>query len=165
MNMVNRMIVSMIPLLPKRWVRRFAMRYIAGEKLDDALRVVRSINGKKMMGTIDVLGENVATQEESLSAVRECDGVLHAIHENHVDANLSIKLTQFGLKMDEAFCYSNMKHLLAIASGQETFVRMDMEDSSTTSNTLKLYERLRKEEPGEVEYDSLARSNGLAGFL
>jgi proline dehydrogenase len=145
MDVLNRLIVSVIPLLPKRLVRRFAMRYIAGEKLDDALRVVRSINGKNRMGTIDVLGENVGTREESLAAVRECEEVLHSIHENHVDANLSIKLTQFGLKMGEEFCYSNMKRFLAIASGHKNFVRIDMEDSSTTSDTLKLYERLRSE--------------------
>jgi proline dehydrogenase len=145
MDGLNRLIVSVIPLLPKRLVRRFAMRYIAGEKLDDALHVVRSINSKKMMGTIDVLGENVETRDESLAAVRECEEVLHSIHESHVDANLSIKLTQFGLKMGEEFCYSNVKRLLTIASGHNNFVRIDMEDSSTTSDTVKLYERLRSE--------------------
>jgi proline dehydrogenase len=119
------------------------MRYIAGEQLDDAVSVVRALNSKKMMGTIDVLGENVSTREESLMAIRECEEVLHSINKNRIDANLSIKLTQFGLKIDEEFCYSNVKRLLEIASGYNQFVRIDMEDSSTTSSTLKLYERLR----------------------
>jgi proline dehydrogenase len=121
------------------------MRYIAGEELDDAVHVVRALNSKKMMGTIDVLGENVSTREESLAAVRECEEVLYSINRNQIDANLSIKLTQFGLKIDEKFCYSNMKCLLEIASGYNQFVRIDMEDSSTTSDTLKLYERLRSD--------------------
>ena len=75
----------------------------------------------------------------------ECEEVLHSINENHLEANLSIKLTQFGLKIDEEFCYSNVKRLLEIASGYNNFVRIDMENSLTTSETLKLYEKLRSE--------------------
>ncbi len=145
MNLANRFILSAIQLLPKPLVRRFAMRYIAGEKLDDAVRVVRAVNSKHMMGTIDVLGENVTTREESLAAVGACEEALHSINENRLDANLSIKLTQFGLKIDEEFCHSNVKRLLGIATGYNNFVRIDMEDSSTTSETLELYERLRSE--------------------
>jgi proline dehydrogenase len=145
MNLGNQLILSAIQLLPRPVVKRFALRYIAGEELDDAVHVVRAINSKKMMGTIDVLGENVSTRGESLSAVGECEEVLHSINENHLDANLSIKLTQFGLKIDEEFCYSNVMRLLEIASGYNNFVRIDMENSLTTSETLKLYEKLRSE--------------------
>jgi proline dehydrogenase len=145
MNLANQLILSAIQLLPRPVVKRFALRYIAGEELDDAVHVVRAINSKKMMGTIDVLGENVWTRGESLSAVGECEEVLHSINENHLDANLSIKLTQFGLKIDEAFCHSNVKRLLEIASGYNHFVRIDMEDSSTTGEALKLYEKLRSD--------------------
>lgn len=145
MNLVNQLIISFIQLLPKPLVKRFAMRYIAGEKLDDAVRVVRTLNSRNMMGTMDVLGENVTTREESLAAVRACEQVLHSIHENHLNANLSIKLTQFGLKIDGEFCHSHVKGLLEIASRYNNFMRIDMEDSPTTSETLKLYERLRSE--------------------
>ena len=145
MNLANQFILSAIQLLPKPLVKRFAMRYIAGEGLEDAVRVVRAINSNQMMGTMDVLGENVSTREESLAAVRKCEEVLHSINKHHLDANLSIKLTQFGLKINEEFCHSNLKRLLEIASGYNNFVRMDMEDSSTTSETLELYGRLRSE--------------------
>jgi proline dehydrogenase len=145
MNLANQRILSVIQLLPKPLVKRVAMRYIAGEGLVDAVRVVKSFNSKQIMATMDVLGENVSTREESLGAVRECEEVLHSIDKNHLDANLSIKLTQFGLKIDEEFCHSNVKHLLEIASGYNNFVRIDMEDSSTTSGTFKLYRRLRSE--------------------
>jgi proline dehydrogenase len=161
MNLVNRLILSLIQSLPKPVVKRFALRYIAGEELDDAVRVIGAINSKKMMGTMDVLGENVTTREESLAAVRECEAVLHSINKNHLDANLSIKLTQFGLKIDEEFCYSNVKRLLDIAYGCNHFVRIDMEDSSTTSATLKLYERLRSngfENVGVVIQANMRRS-------
>jgi proline dehydrogenase len=145
MDLANQLILPVIQLLPRPVVRRFAMRYIAGEELADAIRVVRALNSKKMMGTIDVLGENVSTQEESLKAAREGEEVLHSINKNQIDTNLSIKLTQFGLKIDEEFCYSNVKRLLEMASGYNQFVRIDMEDSSTTSDTLRLYERLRSD--------------------
>ena len=145
MNLGNQLILSAIQLLPRPVVKRFALHYIAGEELDDAIHVVRAINSKKMMGTIDVLGENVSTRGESLSAVGECEEVLHSINENHLDANLSIKLTQFGLKIGEEFYYSNVKRLLEIASGYNNFVRIDMENSLTTSETLKLYEKLYSE--------------------
>jgi proline dehydrogenase len=123
-------------------LKPFAMTYIAGETLDGAMRVVATLNLKKMMATIDVLGENVSTKEESLMAVQASEEVLRTIREYHLNANLSIKLTQFGLRIDDEFCYSNVKHLLEIAHHYVNFVRIDMEDSSTTSQTLKLYERL-----------------------
>jgi proline dehydrogenase len=94
---------------------------------------------------MDVLGENVSDREASLTAVKACEDVLHAIYENHLDANLSIKLTQFGLKIDEEFCYSNVRNLLEIAKSYHNFVRIDMEDSSTTSATITLYRKLRSD--------------------
>jgi len=143
MYLVNRLIVAMLRLLPKSLVRPFAMRYIAGENLEDAVRVLRTLHLKNMMGTVDVLGENISTREESLLAVKACEEVLHSIQENHLQAYLSIKLTQFGLRVDEEFCYANVRSLLNMARSYKNFVRIDMEDSSITSATLKLYERLR----------------------
>jgi proline dehydrogenase len=163
MNLVNQLIVFVIQLLPKRLVKRFAMRYIAGEKLDDAIRVMKFLNLKNIIGTLDVLGENVSMKEESLQATKAGEEVLHLINENHLNANLSIKLTQFGLKIDEEFCYSNVRSLLGIASRYNNFVRIDMEDSSTTSATLKLYERLRSEgyeNVGVVIQANMRRSEG-----
>jgi len=145
MNLASQFILSVIQLLPKPLVKRFAMRYIAGEGFDDAVRVVKSINSKRMMATMDVLGENVSTREESLVATKGCEEVLHSINKHHLDANLSIKLSQFGLKIDGEFCHSNVKRLLDIASEYNNFIRIDMEDSSTTSETLELYKRLRSE--------------------
>lgn len=159
--MFNQLIVSMIQLLPKSLVKRCAMRYIAGERIEDAVRVVRTLNSENMMATVDVLGENVSTKEESLIALKACEQVLHSINENHLNANVSIKLTQFGLKIDEEFCYSNMKNLLEIARGYRNFVRIDMEDSSITTATLKLYERLRShgfENVGVVIQANMRRS-------
>jgi proline dehydrogenase len=145
MQPLNRLMVYTLRLLPKRLVKPFAMRYIAGERLADAIRVLGGLNAKNMMGTVDVLGENVSTKEESLQAMKACEDVLDAIEKHHLQSSLSIKLTQLGLKWDPEFCHENVKSLLTIARSHDTFVRIDMEDSSTTSATLELYERLRSE--------------------
>jgi len=142
MHLMNHLMISMIKALPRGIVKPVAMRYIAGERLEDAIRVLRDLNSKKMTATVDVLGENVSKKEESLQAAKACREVLEAIEKNHLDSSLSIKLTQLGLKLDPEFCHENVKGLLTVARSQGTFVRIDMEDSSATTATLKLYERL-----------------------
>ena len=145
MNLGNRLILSAIQLLPRRVIKPVAMRYIAGERLEDAVRVVKSLNSRNLMATLDVLGENVSAKEEALAALGAAEKVLHTIRDRHLSANLSIKLTQFGLKIDEAFCYSSVKSLLEVARAVNNFVRIDMENSSATSATLRLYGGLRAE--------------------
>ena len=145
MNLVNQWIVFLLQFLPKRLLKPFAMRYIAGEKLNDAIGVVKFLNSKNILATLDLLGENISTMEESLQATQAAEEILYSMHENHLNANLSVKPTQLGLRIDEAFCYSNVRNLLGIARRYNNFVRMDMEDSSTTEATLKLYERLCSE--------------------
>jgi proline dehydrogenase len=161
MHPINHLMISMIRLLPKAFVKPVAMRYIAGERLDDAIRVLGDLNSKKMMATVDVLGENVSTKEESLQATKACQDVLEAIEKKQLDSSLSIKLTQLGLKLDQALCYENVKSLLTVARSHGTFVRIDMEDSSTTTPTLQWYEKLRSdgfENVGVVIQSYLRRS-------
>ncbi len=145
MNLLNNVMIAALQQFPKSLVRPVAMRYIAGERLEDALRVVRRLNARKMMATVDVLGENVSTRAESLRAVQACEEVLKALKEKQVNSNLSVKLTQLGLKIDPAFGYENTKGILQKAREYSNFVRIDMEDSSLTSSTLDFYERLRGE--------------------
>jgi proline dehydrogenase len=143
MNPLNNVIVSTLQIFPRGFVKRFAMRYIAGEDISDAVRLVREMNSKKMTATVDVLGENVNTKEEASESTKAAEKVLEVIKENHLGANLSIKLTQFGLNIDRDFCFNNVKKILDLAKSQGNFVRIDMEDSSTTTATLDMYERLR----------------------
>lgn len=143
MHPIQGLLVAALRRFPKSLVRPVAMRYIAGEGLEDAVRVVRGLNARGFMATIDVLGEDVFTRKESTQAMEACARVLKAIHGERLDANLSIKLTQFGLKIDEALCYGNVKKILQKAADYGNFIRIDMEDSSVTGSTLNLYERLR----------------------
>jgi proline dehydrogenase len=145
MNPINHLLISVLQVLPRSLVKPFAMRYIAGETLEDAVRVVTQLNASRVKATFDVLGENVSTKEEVRASVKACKDVLHTVHQNQLDAYLSVKPTQVGLKIDEEFCSANMRGLLEIARSHQNFVRMDMEDSTATSSTLRLYERLRTE--------------------
>lgn len=143
MNPINTLIVSFVKLLPKSVVHIFAKRYIAGEKLEDAVRVVKELNGKGIVATIDVLGEAVANKKESEKAKIECFEVLDAIKKNNLNANLSLKPTQLGLVIDKEFCFNQVSEILEKAKGYNNFVRIDMEDSSTTDDIIELYQKLK----------------------
>lgn len=142
--MFNRAIALALPYVPKRIIKLFANPYIAGEKLEDAVRVVRELNEKGIMATIDVLGENITKKEEALEAKGNCMEVLRTINKHKLDSNLSVKLTQLGLKLDKHFCLENVREILQVAKQYGNFIRIDMEDSSCTTDTLDIYSQLRK---------------------
>lgn len=150
MSLISRLIVTTLPLIPKPIVGYFARPYIAGDSLADGIRVVKELNAKGIMATMDVLGEGVNTLDEVLDMRKQCEEVLHAIAEHKLDANLSVKPTQMGLSIDEATCEKNMRVLLDIAKGYGNFVRLDMEDHPFTDQTIALYKRLRCDYDGHV---------------
>ncbi len=136
-------------MLPKSVVHLFSRKYIAGEKLEDAVRVVKDLNSKGIIATMDVLGESVKTKDEARRATKDCLDVLQAIHDNSLDSNLSVKPTQLGLLIDNEFCHENLLLIIKKAKELNNFVRIDMEDSSVTEAIIKLYLRLRE------KYDNL----------
>ncbi len=143
MNPLNELIVRTLPLVPKKIVRHFASRYIAGEKLEDALALVKKLNEQKKLATIDVLGENITNENEAIEALKAYKLVLNKIKENNLNSDLSIKLTQLGLKLDFDFCYANVEELVKLAKEYNNIVEIDMEDSSTTDATLEIYKKLK----------------------
>jgi proline dehydrogenase len=143
LNIFNSAIVKLLPLVPKPIVRRFANRYIAGEKLTDAVELSKKLNERRMMTTLDVLGEHVTNREEADKAKHDCIEVISAINKYKLDSNLSLKLTQLGLKLDFDFCYANLKEILETAKKLDQFVRLDMEDSSCTDDTFRMFEKAR----------------------
>ena len=145
MDLLNKLVVTMMPLVPKPLVRNVANRYIAGDSIADAVRLVRELNQKKMLATLDVLGEHISKKEEATATVNEYLEALEAIHREKLDSNISIKLTAFGLKLDFDFCLANVRRLVQRAQELNNFVRIDMEDSSCTTDTLRIYDLLRKD--------------------
>jgi proline dehydrogenase len=130
-------------LVPKKIVRHFASRYIAGEKLGDAVEVVRKLNQQGKLTTIDVLGENITNENEAIEALKTYKQVLDVIKEFNLNSDLSIKLTQLGLKLDFDFCYANVEELVKHAKEYKNIVEIDMEDSSTTDATIEIYRKLK----------------------
>ena len=145
MALLDRAIVSALPAVPKPIVRRISQRYIAGERVEDACRVVKELNAAGKLATIDVLGEEITTPEEARHIAYAYDDVFRAISEQDLDSNVSVKLTGLGLKLGREICKQNLERTVRGAAERGNFVRIDMEDSSCTDDTLALYRELREE--------------------
>ena len=133
----------MLPAVPKPVVRRISERYIAGEDLDDAVRVVRRLNVEGKLATIDVLGEEIANPDEARAIADAYRDALDAFDRERIDSNISVKPTALGLKLGYEVGKQNVLALVEHAARYGNFVRIDMEDSSTTDDTLQLYRELR----------------------
>jgi proline dehydrogenase len=160
MSLLDRVVVTTLPLVPKPVVRAVARRYLAGETIPEMIRTVSALNARGVVATVSVLGEHVTSRDEALDAVRRFVDVLGAIVERGLDANVSVKPTQIGLKIDPAFCEANLRAIIAAAEPHGRFVRIDMEDSSCTSDTLALFRAVRRdhEKVGTVLQAYLHRS-------
>jgi len=144
-RLFDRAVARVLPAVPRSVVRRVAAPYIAGATLDEARGVVASLNEGGMTATVDVLGEEISQPDEAVALARAYHDALTAIEADGLDANVSIKLTGFGLKLDASLCRSLVGDLVADAERRGIFVRIDMEDSSTTDDTLALFRSLREE--------------------
>ena len=145
MGLVDSAIVRLLPAVPRPVVRRISARYIAGEELDDALRVVRGLNDDGKLATIDVLGEEIAEPDEARAIAMAYRETFEAIERGRLDSNVSVKPTALGLKLGYDLFRSNLLDVVRHAAERGNFVRIDMEDSSTTDDTLRLYRELRAE--------------------
>ncbi len=144
MNLINKLIVAIIPLFPKKVVRIFANRYIAGDNINDAVKKVIELNSKSIIATMDVLGESIKDKEEAVQSKNESLEVLEYINKHNLNSNLSVKLTMLGLTIDEGLCLELLTEIVEKAKDLNNFVRIDMEDSSVTEKTIQIYETLRK---------------------
>jgi proline dehydrogenase len=141
----DRAIVRMLPAVPRPLVQKLSERYIAGPELKDARETVRRLNAEGKVATIDVLGEEITTEEEAAAIVRAYLDVFADIERCGLDSGVSVKLTALGLNLDYDVCRTNLRTVVEDAASLGNFVRIDMEDSSTTDDTLHLYRELREE--------------------
>ena len=132
----------------QRWVTgwkfawRAASRFVAGSTIDDAIGVVKDLNAKGINATLDHLGESTTTPEEAVKATDDILELLDRLSKVEVRANVSIKLTQIGLALDEGLCAQNLERILARAQQFGNFVRIDMEDSPYTTQTLDMFRQM-----------------------
>jgi proline dehydrogenase len=144
-TLLDRTLVRMLPAVPRPVVKRLSERYIAGSELEDACRVVDRLNDRGRMATIDVLGEEIHSREEARALVDEYMDVFETIKQKGLDSNVSVKPTGLAIKLDRDVCRDNLAEIVRCAEERGNFVRIDMEDSTTTSDTLAVYRELREQ--------------------
>ena len=124
-----------------RLAKRFASRFVAGETLEEALHAVQGLNRKGITASLDLLGESVHNEAEAREAGRAYLRILDRIEQRKLDANVSVKLTAMGLDIGEDLCMEVMHEIVARARACRSFVRIDMEGSKYTEQTLRLFEQ------------------------
>jgi proline dehydrogenase len=149
--------------------KKLTTRFIAGETLAAAVEAIRQINSEGCTATFDHLNEDVTNAGETYEEVSEYQRILAAIDQSGIKSNISIKLTQFGLQIDQNLAYRNVRTVVADAARRKNFVRIDMEGSDVTQKTLDLFLRVRGEfgldDVGIVLQSYLRRSYEDARFL
>ena len=123
---------------------RAASRFVAGNTIDDAIKAVKELNVIGMNATLDHLGESTSTREEAIKAADDIIELLDRIHASKIRANVSVKLTQVGLALDENLCLQNLVRILNKADSYGNFVRIDMEDTPFTDRTLHIFRKIRE---------------------
>jgi proline dehydrogenase len=160
MPMVNRAMLGVLEAVPAGLLWRFARRYVAGATLGEAVQVVRDLNAQGAMATLDILGEHVLSEAEARADGAAYGEVLRVIQREGLASNISVKPTHMGLKLDRRLCLEILGGLAREAQRLGNFVRLDMEDSTCTEETLRIYRALVREVPavGVVLQACLKRS-------
>jgi len=135
----NKAITSFVT---KHGMKMGAKRFIAGETLEQAAKMVKQLNSDGLIATLDHVGESVSTKEEAIQATEEAMSIFEIIEKYQLNSNVSVKLTQLGLKIDPEFCYENMDRIVAKAKEHNNFVRIDIEDSPVVDITIDIFKRV-----------------------
>jgi proline dehydrogenase len=128
----------------KHGLRLGASRFVAGEDLDACVEVLRGLNERGLYANTTLLGEDVLEELETREVVEEYMTILSRLNEEHLRANVALKLTHLGLDMDEELAFANVRRLVERAAELGNFIRIDMEYSALVDATLRIYRRLRE---------------------
>jgi len=160
MGILDKAIANSVPAIPRPVVRRISRRYIAGDTLEAAVAVVRDLNEKGCVATIDVLGESTESKADAARTLSDYKKVIDALDEHDLQSGISVKLTGLGLTINEELCRANLEEIVAYAGEKRRFVRVDMEDSPYTGVTLDIVIELheRYENVGAVIQAYMRRS-------
>jgi proline dehydrogenase len=138
MGILDRAIANSVAVIPRPVVRRISRRYIAGDTLEEAVAVIRDLNARGCVATIDLLGESTESKADAARTLRDYKRVVEALEEHDLRSGISIKLTGLGLNLSEELCRANLEEIVEYAGARDRFVRVDMEDSPYTSVTLDM---------------------------
>jgi proline dehydrogenase len=148
--MIKRFIAWLLPYMPQKLVWIFSKRYIAGEKLDDAIRISKELNNQGIKVTIDLLGEFITRLEEAEENKKAYLSIIDTVTASGIDGNFSVKPTMFWLLIDKDVCYQNTREIVKKAAEKKTFIRIDMEDSQCVDMEIELLRKLKAEFPAHV---------------
>ena len=148
--MLNKLIAYLLPYFPKKFIWIFSKSYISGETTDDAIRVSKELNRKKIKVTLDVLGEFIKTLDEAETNKKEYLSLIDIVYKSGIDGNFSVKPTSFGLLIDKNICHSHILEIIAKAASYNGFVRIDMEDSPCTDLEIELFRKMKTAFPANV---------------
>lgn len=148
--MFNKLIASILPYFPKKFIWIFSRAYISGVTMADAMRVSKELNAQGVRVTLDVLGEFIKSLDEAEENKQEYLDLIEETQRNGINGNYSLKPTSFGLLIDKEVCYRLMREIVAKAASYNNFCRIDMEDSPCTDLEIELYRRLHAEFPKNV---------------
>lgn len=126
----------------KHGMKLGAKRFISGETLEETAIKVKELNNEGLLVTLDHVGESVSTREEAIEAANEAMEIFEIIDKYNLNSNVSVKLTQLGLKIDSDLCYDNMDKIVAKAKEHNNFVRIDIEDSPVIDITIDIFKRV-----------------------
>ena len=136
MRLFGQLVVGLMPITPKAFIRWVSKRYVAGSDMQSAISLMRDMSDEGACFTVDVLGEEISSMEEAEFLIEEYSTLIDAITENGIDANISIKPTAFGLLIEPDKALDNIEGLVKKAAQHNMFVRLDMEDHRVTGPTI-----------------------------
>ena len=139
MSWINSSIVSIIRIMPRWSIHPFAKTYVAGESVQETVLVVKKVNDRGFTCTLDILGEHVQSTTEAENITREYCDLYDVIAVENMNCNISIKLTHIGLALDKTIATDNLVRILKQAKKHDNFLRIDMENSPYTQQTIDLY--------------------------
>jgi proline dehydrogenase len=122
-----------------------AQSVVAGTNIEEVIKSIKELNAHGISCTVDNLGEFVFKKEEATEAKEQILNVIEAIHENKVDAHISLKPTQLGLDIDYSFCLENLREIVDKAHRYDIFVNLDMEDYGHLEPSFNLLDELSRE--------------------
>ncbi len=147
---MNKLISNILPHMPEKLVWMVSKNYIAGKSVQDVLAACHDLNQNQVMVTIDILGEFIETLDQAKENMDEYVALIHAIQEQNINGNYSVKPTMFGLLLDEEACYQHIREIVKTAAAYNNFIRIDMEDSPCVDKSIALFRRIKAEFPENI---------------
>ena len=142
MKLINSLIYKVLKKCPKRIVKIFSKRYVAGFSFNETLRICKNLNKQGFSLTLDILGEHTKTEEEAQAITDQYKKLLTTINNENIDANISIKPSHIGHDLSINLFEKNLITLIKKAQEISNFIRIDMESSSLTDDTISIYRKL-----------------------